>query len=102
VELAQEDSGGRRTVRVGEDVVVALAENPTTGYRWQADVDEAALQAIDDGYDGPTERRGAPGVRRLAFRILRAGPTRLRLVKRRSWESQVAAEFVLDLEVEPG
>jgi uncharacterized protein (TIGR03086 family) len=99
VELAQQDSGGRRTVRVGESVVVALPENPTTGYRWHADVDEAALQPIDDGYDGPAGLRGASGVRRLAFTALRAGPTRLRLVKRRSWEAKAVEEFAVDLDV---
>jgi inhibitor of cysteine peptidase len=101
VELVQADSGARRTVRVGEDLVVVLAENPTTGYRWFADVDDALLQALDDSYDGPSEPRGAPGTRQLVFRALREGPARLRLEKKRPWEGRAVEEFVVDLEVVP-
>ena len=100
VELTQGDSGGRRTARVGENLTVVLSENPTTGYRWHADIDAATLQQTDDRYLGPTEPRGAGGTRRLTFRVLRAGPVHLRLVKRREWEGTAVEEFDLDLDAE--
>ena len=99
MELGQADSGGRRGARVGEDVVVALAENPTTGYRWYPDVDETALQVADDRNDGPVERRGAPGIRYITFRALRTGPTRLRLERKRPWEVAAVEEFAVDLDI---
>lgn len=100
--LTQENSGQRLTVRVGEVVSVVLAENPTTGYRWHAEIDTTRLEQADDRYDGPTEPRGAAGLRRLTFTALRGGPVRLRLVKRRSWEDATAAEFDVDLDVDEG
>jgi predicted secreted protein len=99
VELTQDDAGSRRTVSVGEAVTVALAENPTTGYEWQPEVDAAALSQSDDQFHAPTSPRGAEGLRRLTFVPLRGGPTRLRLVKKRAWESASVAEFEVLLDV---
>lgn len=102
MELTQHDSGGRRTTRVGEELSVALAENPTTGYRWHPEIDAGTLQQTDDRYEGPTEPRGAAGTRRLTFRVLRPGPVHLRVVKRRPWEKTAVDEFSVDLDAQHG
>lgn len=99
MDLTQDDAGAVRRARVGEPVTVVLAENPTTGYRWQADVDEAALPLTADEYDGATHPVGASGVRRLTFVPARAGRVTLRLVKRREWEDKAVADFEVQLEV---
>lgn len=102
MELTEKDSGSRRTVRVGEDIVVTLPENPTTGYRWAADVDTSALSQTDDRYTGGTTPRGAGGLRRLTFTALRAGTVHVHLVKKRAWEKDDGGEqFTVDLTVEP-
>ena len=98
--LTQDNAGQRLSVRVGETVSIALAENPTTGYRWHADIDPTRLQQTEDSYDGPSEPRGAGGIRRLTFTTLRAGPTHLKLVQRRSWENAGSADFDLDLDIQ--
>jgi predicted secreted protein len=102
VELRQQDSGGRRSAVVGEKVTVALGENPTTGYRWHADIDELSLRATADHFDGQADTPGASGVRYVTYTTLRPGPARLRLVKQRVWETQPVDEFVIDLEVREG
>jgi inhibitor of cysteine peptidase len=99
VELGPVDSGTRQAVRAGDELVVALPENPTTGYRWYPDVDTDALAQEEDHNEGPVERRGAPGTRYLAFRALRPGPTRLRLIKKRPWEADPVEEFAVDLDI---
>jgi len=91
---------GRRTARAGDNLTVVLSENPTTGYRWHADIDVTTLQQADDRYFGQAEPRGAGGTRRLTFRVLRGGSIHLRLVKRRAWEDTAVEEFDLDLDVE--
>jgi inhibitor of cysteine peptidase len=102
VELAQEDSGGRRTLFIGDDVVVALVENPSTGYRWQAEFDPLVLEATDDRFEATSDLRGAPGVRYSAFRALASGQTELRLINRRGWETgEGIGEFVIDLDIRP-
>lgn len=100
MELTLGDSGGRRLVRVGDHLTVVLSENPTTGYRWQAAIDTAALQQTADRFDGPTQPRGGAGTRRLTFTVLRPGSASLRLVKRRSWDATVVGEFDLEVEAE--
>jgi len=102
MELKQDDSGGRRTARVGAELIVVLAENPTTGYRWHPEIDARTLQQTGDRYEGPAEPRGTAGTRRLTFRVLRPGPVHLRIVKRRAWEETAVDEFSIDLDAEQG
>jgi inhibitor of cysteine peptidase len=97
--LTQDDSGGTRSVRVGEEITVVLGENPTTGYRWQAEVDSSRLQLTADQYEGPDHPMGAGGIRRLTFAPVEPGTMRLRVVKRRSWEDSAVAEFDMALDV---
>jgi inhibitor of cysteine peptidase len=99
VNLTQDDSGARRSVRLGDEITVALAENPTTGYRWHADIDTACLRLTADDYVGPERPVGAGGMRQLTFISLKPGAIRLHLVKRRSWEQTAAAEFDVTLDV---
>jgi len=56
--LTQDDSGGHRTTRVGEEPNVVLAENPTTGYRWHSEIDARTLQQTGDHYEGSAGPRG--------------------------------------------
>jgi inhibitor of cysteine peptidase len=97
VQLTEDDSGATRRVRVGEEITVVLAENPTTGYRWETD--SSSLPVTADEYEGGTRPMGAGGRRRLTFVPARAGAAKVRLVKRRAWEDKVVAEFEVDLEV---
>jgi inhibitor of cysteine peptidase len=99
--LTREDAGGRRSVRVGERIEVRLPERPTTGYRWQPDIDASALRQVDDRFEGEAAPRGAGGVRTLVFEPLRPGSARLRLESRRAWEREAVDEFVVDLEITP-
>lgn len=99
IDLTEEDSGTERLVHVGEVIQISLAENPTTGYRWQPEVDTAALRLTHDNYVGNVVPRGAGGTRMLKVVAIRPGALTLRLVKRRSWDQSVAAEFSLRLRV---
>jgi inhibitor of cysteine peptidase len=100
VDLAQDDSGRTITAAVGEELVIGLAENPTTGYRWQAEFDTSILQASGDRYDASSPLRGAPGTRFFSYTTLQPGETTLTLVNRRSWEQGAGIDqFVIDLEV---
>ena len=50
VELSESDSGGERSVAVGDDVVIRLTENRTAGYRWSLPVPGDAFAVVDDTY----------------------------------------------------
>ena len=102
IELRTEDTGTTRPVRVGDHVTVRLAENPTTGYRWQPDVDGTRLALVEDRFDGPQTPRGAGGERVLTFATLLAGPVTLRLAKRRAWgDPEPIESFEVELTAQP-
>jgi len=97
--LSEADAGSRPDVRVGDQVVVELAEKPTTGYRWQVDVDTARARVVDDTFLSASDAMGAPGRRRLTFEVLQAGAVDIRLRNARSWDPENAVgEFSVTLE----
>jgi inhibitor of cysteine peptidase len=99
VNLTKDDSGGTRSLRVGDEITVVLDENPTTGYRWHPDIDTVRLRLTADRYEGPGHPIGAGGTRQLTFAPVQPGQIRLHLIKRRSWEQAVVAEFEVALDV---
>jgi inhibitor of cysteine peptidase len=44
------------TAQVGEEFIIALESNPTTGYAWEAQYDSSILQLVDRRFSplGPT------------------------------------------------
>jgi len=101
IELHPADAGTSRSVHVGDVITVRLPENPTTGYRWQPEPDDA-LKLVDDRFEGAELPRGASGERVLVLEAARAGSARLHLAKRRSWESgEPVEEFSVELDVQP-
>ncbi|GAV45361.1 protease inhibitor I42 family protein [Streptomyces acidiscabies] len=75
-------------VRAGDDIVVELPENPSTGYLWEITGIEGLEVTGDDHASAPTGLVGAGGSRVLRLRAEKAGEGRLELVYRRSWEAE--------------
>lgn len=101
IELRPADDGCSGTVTVGGHATVRLPETATTGYRWMAEYDDAVLRLVDDRTESAVSSRGAAGDRVLVFEALSAGVVRLRLAKRRAWESGPPVEQVaIELEVQ--
>lgn len=89
MELTDADAGAERTVGVGQDLLIRLPENRTTGYRWHLDLPEAGLELADDTYAPPDPGRpGAGGVRTVRLRATAAGTHRVAAALRRSWEGE--------------
>ena len=110
IELTSADSGRSLAATPGDEIIVLLAENPTTGYRWHAEVygDAVALEA--DGYRPPPLPEpsqpvfGRGGQREFRFRVLAAGSTVLELKLWREWEgeSSVLERVNVTVEASPG
>ena len=65
---------------MGQSVVVTLAGNPSTGYRWEREGSHAGLELLREGYHGPARGPvGSGGVFRFELRATRAGTSTLRL-----------------------
>jgi predicted secreted protein len=88
MELTEADAGAEHTLPVGEELVVRLPENRTTGYRWHLAVPEDGVVLDDDTFEPDASGRpGAGGVRTFRLRATKAGTHRVGATQRRPWES---------------
>jgi inhibitor of cysteine peptidase len=93
IELHESGPGGPQTVRVGQEVVIRLTENPTSGYAWEVrQSGSGTVRVIEDRYEpGGQGRVGAGGQRIVRLLGEQAGQVQLELVHRRPWEPDSAA-----------
>jgi predicted secreted protein len=92
VDLGRADAERTCDLAVGERVVISLAENPTTGYRWQVTISDAELLSlVDDTYAPRGTAAGAAGERRLCFTARAPGEAAVTLELRRQWEAAATA-----------
>lgn len=89
---------------VGDELVLTLDEDPTTGYRWDTRLPES-MSVDRDAFAAPSEARaggvviGGPGARRLELGLRQPATAHARLELRRPWE-QAEASAAVDLIVD--
>jgi inhibitor of cysteine peptidase len=96
IELSEPEDGSSHTLPIGEELVVRLQENPTTGHRWQfSHSGPGLLEQVDDTFGHrPGGEAGAPGAggqRTVRFVGKQRGRVRVEARLGRSWESAAAA-----------
>ncbi len=81
-------------VEQGETLRFPLVENPTTGYSWQAAIDNPAVLAETGSEFVPpgTELAGAPGNRIFVFTALKRGSVTVTFTYQRPWEKDTPAQ----------
>jgi inhibitor of cysteine peptidase len=102
------ESDNGRTVKLaaGESLEISLAENPTTGYRWQLTAgatEEAGTPCsfVKDSFEsGRAELPGQGGIHRWQFQAVEPGVCKIELEYRRSWEKDKPPERTFRLHVE--
>jgi inhibitor of cysteine peptidase len=90
--LTKADNGGQVEVKAGDQIVIELEGNPSTGYTWEAkDLDTGMLQSAGDPVFKSSDPSlvGSGGTLTLTFKALKAGATTLTLVYHRPWETDV-------------
>jgi predicted secreted protein len=94
INLGTTDDGRTVSARLGDVLTVRLDEVPTSGYRWElGDHDPAILQPEDDDYSPPSvDTLGGAGTRQFRLLVIGAGKSRLKLIRRRSWDPDSAVE----------
>ena len=101
--LLDESQEGREfSPRLRDEIHVTLAENPSTGYVWQlVDASTSVLALIDDRFetDPDEDVLGAAGLRHVAFRVATPGASRIRLEKRRPWQTDGPASATFEATV---
>jgi inhibitor of cysteine peptidase len=73
-------------VRVGDEFVIALAANPTTGYTWQVDADPDYLELLGQEFERGGQGIGAGGQEVFTFRAVGKSETELVCTYRRPWD----------------
>lgn len=104
-ELTADDAGGTVSVRPGDEIVITLESNPTTGFAWELTGEPAreVLELVGSEYTEPeTDLVGAGGEEVWRFRALAEGITSLALTYMRSFSGETAGEpFDLTVVVQP-
>ena len=102
-ELTLADNGTLVSVAQGDTIQVVLSGNPTTGYEWVfAGTDESILASAGSSYtpdSASAEIVGSGGTYRYLFTAVAAGEVRLRLVYKRSWETEIAEAFDVTIRI---
>jgi inhibitor of cysteine peptidase len=94
--------GERVHVRVGDEVVLRLPENPSTGYRWQLEPPHGSLELADDAYVRPRDGAvGSGGERHFTLRATNSGQAEIQLRLARSWERQAIRQGSVAVTIEP-
>lgn len=85
--LTSTDNGRTVELGVGDTIDLALAENPTTGFRWElAALEGGALALAGDRFDpGSGGGIGGGGTRHFALVARKAGQTALSAALQRAW-----------------
>ena len=87
--LVDSQDGTALSLYAGDVVVLRLAENPTTGYRWEIVSAKGFEVEADDFTVALGGALGHGGERALRFKATVAGTARIEAVLRRSWETTV-------------
>ena len=102
VMLTQADNGKSIPVTAGTTLVVQLEENPTTGFRWEVERDDADIVALrTSDYKQPASSQvGATGLRVMTFEAKQPGNTEVVLVSRRGWQAIEAQRYSVNVTVQ--
>ena len=97
------DPGQKIDVGVNEEFVIALESNPTTGYDWEASLDENMLKLVESKYEmskGAEEGLvGAGGVDYFRFKALNKGETEITMTYKRPWEEESLEQKVFTVDI---
>jgi inhibitor of cysteine peptidase len=87
--LTGADNGRAIELRVGDDVVLRLPENATTGYRWGIDAADESLVEIKEGEYSPASNAiGVGGEVQWIVHAKAPGVTQVKLKRWRRWEGE--------------
>ncbi|MFN7927227.1 MAG: protease inhibitor I42 family protein [Blastocatellia bacterium] len=102
--LTQAQNGQSLQVQPGDQIVVLLAENPTTGYCWAVDkLDEQLLTLDDSAYAPAGTALGGGGERKITLTAQNAGNTSVSFKHWREWsgEDSVTDRFGFSVTILP-
>lgn len=102
--LTEADNGKTVELRAGDEVVLRLPENATTGYRWAVDAADGNLVEVKEGeYLARSNAVGSGGQAQWIIYAKAVGTTPIKLKRWRHWEGErsVVERFEFTLRIVP-
>jgi inhibitor of cysteine peptidase len=101
ITLTKANNGESIECRQGDEIILRLPENPTTGYRWHIVRADGLVQETDLYRPDPNPQFGSGGVREFRFRATAPGKGRLELKYWRVWEGDksILERFAIDIKI---
>lgn len=101
VTVTSSDNGKSLDAHVGDDILVTLAENPTTGYRWKPEpADGRVLASEGDTFEMAADPAiGSGGTHQFRFAVLAPGRATIVLRLQRAWASDEPPVQTFSVEV---
>ena len=91
VYLSEQDSGHNIILDIGQTAIITLAENRTTGYGWEFEIEPQQQDVIGNIKEKhiyqKTKLIGAGGIKEFRFKAERAGKVNINAYYRRPWEN---------------
>jgi inhibitor of cysteine peptidase len=81
--------GDTITVKNGQEFVISLTANPSTGYTWDAGKNDKVKYLSSKQVNATNNAIGAPGTQELKFKAVATGTTTLELAYARQFEGGV-------------
>lgn len=102
--VSQKDNGTTLTAMVGQDIVMSLAGNPTTGYSWDVkDIKGDAVERVGEvKYKADAHPPGMVGVGggfTAKFKAAKPGKATVTLEYRRPWEKNAKAAETFEVTI---
>ena len=101
ISISEADNGQTIRIQQNDTLVLTLEGNPTTGFSWELDTIDSLIlrQVAESTFTPESDALGAAGHFVWRFEAANTGQTTLRLVYRRSWETNVAPESIFEVTV---
>jgi inhibitor of cysteine peptidase len=101
VQAGPDDNGRQIEMKVGQELVITLEANPTTGYSWDVDAlsEDVIRAAGEPEFESASTLVGAGGTQTMRFEAVEAGQSTLTLAYRRPWEKDVRPIETYSIEV---
>lgn len=102
LQFDERSNGKKIELRIGDDFMIILHENPTTGFRWNAiSSGEPVCSLLDHNFAAVMNSPGNDGSHSWHFQAVKVGSAKIEFAYQRSWEqvAQPAQSFTLSVYV---
>ena len=100
ITVTERDDNGQVHAHAGDTLDVFLAENATSGYRWELEpLDAKILELAGSDANYPGKAPGSGGTAHFAVRVRASGSATLGAKYWRSWEGGIIKRFSVKVDV---